>query len=229
MLVSIVVPVYNEENLLPTFLNALLSFLKKNLPSFELLVIENGSKDKSLEIANDFSRKNKKVKVFHLEKPSYGQALLYGIKKAKGKYLVIFNVDFWDKRFIELCQVNLLGYDLVIGSKNLPGSQDRRPFPRRLITQIFNFFLKIFFGFSGTDTHGVKVFHRGKILPLVRKCRLRTGIFDSELVLRAQRHGLKILELPVNVFEKRPNRFGLRRILTTPKDLLELYLVLHKK
>lgn len=226
MLASIVVPAYNEEELLPTFLKEVAFCLKKVCPDYEIIVVENGSQDKTLEVARSFSRGNKKVKVEHLAKAAYGGALIRGLKKAKGDYVVIFNVDFWDKRFIDLVKVDLLGYDIVTGSKNLPGSSDRRPLSRQLVTKSFSLLLRLFFGYKGTDTHGIKVLRRAKILPIIKKCRIKAGIFDSELLIKSQRQGLKVLELPVDISEKRPNRFGIKRVLETPKDIIKLYLAL---
>lgn len=229
MLISVIVPAYNEEKLLSDFLKEVTDCLKKNSPDYELIIVENGSQDKTLEIARSFAKENKKVKVEHLAKPGYGKALIRGLKKAKGKYVVLFNVDFWDKRFLDLVKVNLLGYDIVTGSKNLPGSRDRRPLTRRLVTKGLSCFLRLFLGFSGTDTHGIKVLRRSKILPILKKCKTETGIFDSELLIRSQRAGLKILALPVEVEEVRPNRFGIKRILDTPGDLYHIYIALKEK
>lgn len=225
-IISIIAPAYNEQNLLPEFVQELTSYLRKTWPNYELLIIENGSQDKTLKIASEISKKNKKVVVYHLSQPAFGQAIIYGLRKARGEYIVIFNIDFWDRRFIDLAQKDLLGNDIITGSKNLSDSYDQRPLSRQLVTKGFNFLLKVIFGYRGTDTHGIKVFRRKTVLPIVRKCKTKTGIFDSELLVRIQRAGLKILELPVEIMEKRPNRFGLKRILETPKDLLKLYLAL---
>lgn len=220
--ISVIVPAHNEEKLLPEFAREVTSYLEKNLPNYELLIVENGSTDKTLEIAKRFAQKNKRIKVYHLPKPSYGEAALRGFKEARGSYIIFFNVDFWDRRFIDLVKVDLLGYDVIAGSKNLPGSRDERPFSRRFISRGLNIFLKVFFGYPGTDTHGIKVFHQRRLLPILKRCKTKTGIFDSELLIRAQRKGLKILELPVEVVEKRPSRFGVRRILETPRDIWQL-------
>ena len=227
-LISIIVPAYNEEALLKEFLSEIIDFFNRKIPNYELLLIENGSQDKTLQIAKKFVLTNKRIKVFHLAKPAYGAALIFGMKKAKGDYLVIYNVDFWDRKFIELARVDLLGYDVVVGSKNLSGSEDRRPLGRRFVTKGFNFLLKILFGYKGTDSHGIKVLRRKTVMSIVKKCQTKTGIFDSEMMIRAQRAGRKILEVPVKVFEKRPNRFGYKRILTTPIDLVSLYFALKR-
>ncbi|MDP3888628.1 MAG: glycosyltransferase family 2 protein [bacterium] len=226
MLVSIVVPVYNEEKLLPDFVGEVVPYLKSNKFDYELIFIENGSSDATLAIATKFAKTNKNIKVFHLPQAGYGLALILGCKKARGEFVVIYNADFWDPKFIELTKVNLLNYDIALGSKNLTGSIDQRPLGRKIVTKGFNLFLNILLGFRGTDTHGIKVFKREFLLPVIRKCKTRTGIFDTELIVRAQRGGASILELPVEVIEKRPNRFGLIRILKTPADILRLYFIL---
>jgi len=226
MLISIIAPSYNEEELLPSFLKEVTSYLRKSNLAYEIIVVENGSQDKTLEIAQKIAKKNKMIRVESLQKAGYGRALIRGLKKARGNFAVIFNIDFWDGRFIELAKVDLLGYDIVTGSKNLPGSQDKRPLSRRLITKLFNLFLHIFLGYRGTDTHGIKVLRKSAISSVLKECRTNTGIFDSELLVRAQRKNLKILELPVEIQEKREARFGFKRLLETPKDIVKLYLAL---
>lgn len=229
MLLSIIVPAYNEEKLLPGFLKEVTAYLKKANPDYELIVVENGSQDRTLEIARIFAKKDKRIRVEHLSRPAYGKALIGGIKQARGDYVAIFNIDFWDERFIDIVKEDLLGYDIITGSKNLPESCDKRPLSRRLVTKGFNLFLRIFFRYKGTDTHGIKVLRRNIVMPIVKKCRTKTGIFDSEFLVRAQRVGLKILELPVEITEKRPNRFGIKRILETPGDIWNLCQALKRK
>jgi len=227
--ISVIVPAYNEEKLLPTFLKEITLALKKIGLSNEIILVENGSNDLTLNIARKFAIKNKNLKVLHLDNPGYGKALVHGLRAAKGQYWIIYNVDFWDKKFLDLTIIDLLGYDLIIGSKNLPGSKDDRSFIRRLITISFNFSLKILFGFQGTDTHGVKAIRSTKAIAILKQCKTNTGIFDSEFVIRLQRAGLNILELPVRITEKRANRFGIKRMFQTPGDLLMLYKALSIK
>ncbi len=227
MKLSVVLPAKDEERLLSVTLKDITSYLDIARLSYEVIVVENGSSDNTLEIAKEHARKNSRIKTECLPEPAYGKALIHGIKKAKGDYIVIFNVDFWEKKFVDLINVDLLGYDLVTGSKLLSWSRDKRSLTRKLITLFFNLFLKILFGFKGTDTHGIKVLKRNKILPIINKCRTETGIFDSELVIRSQRAGLDILELPVEVIEKRPSRFS-NRILQTPADIIKLYVALKR-
>ncbi len=78
----------------------------------------------------------------------------------------------------------------------------------------------VFLGFKGTDTHGVKLLRREKIIEIVQECQTDQEVFDTELILRAQKRGLKIKELPVIVREKRITRYSLiKRVPRTLKDL----------
>jgi glycosyltransferase involved in cell wall biosynthesis len=220
--VSVVVPVHNEEQLIETFLTEVSGGCEKWGLAYEIVVVENGSRDNTWKIIKEAAKKSDKIKPYHLSGPGYGVALLLGIEKAKGKYLVVFNVDFWEEKFLALVKVDLLNYDVVLGSKLLPGSKDYRQISRRLVTWAYNKFLRIFLGYQGTDTHGVKVMKRKAIMPIVKACVTRSGLIDSELMIRAYRKNLKILELPVAVREVRPGRFSYRRIWETPVDIWNL-------
>lgn len=221
--VSIIVPVHNEEELIKQFLKDVDNACSNLNLLYEIVVVENGSRDKTWQYLQEIAKENRKVRPIRLKTAGYGLAIITGIKKSLGEYGVIFNVDYWDDKFLMLTKANILGQDLVIGSKCLPGSLDLRSFRRRAITKAFNAFLKTFLGYRGTDTHGIKLLRLRTIMPILKLCKARTGIFDSELVIRSQRMGLKVLELPVTVKEIRPERFGLNRLFKTPLDVYNLY------
>jgi len=89
-----------------------------------------------------------------------------------------------------------------------------------LITKSFGLFLKLYFHYQGTDTHGLKVFDRKKLAPIIDECITEQEIFDTEFIIRAQYKGLKIKELPITVVEKRKSTYGiLKRICPTIKDI----------
>lgn len=226
-LVSIIAPAYNEEKILSSFINEVTRYLNKKY-NYELIIVDNGSEDKTLKIAKEHEERNKSIKVFHLPKPGYGIAAVYGFNKASGDYVVFFNIDFWDPKFLEITKVDLLGYDIIIGSKNLPGSEDERSLLRRAITKSYCWLLRLVFGYKGTDTHGIKVYRSDTAKKVFQKCQTRTGIFDTEIMIRSQRRGLKILELPVKVTEIRPTRFK-NRAFKTFGDIWQLYQALKTK
>jgi len=222
---TILVPVYNEEAILEKSIGGLLQEIdhRSSLGTYELILCENGSTDNTLLIASSMVSRWPSLRVIHLPNPSYGHALRHGISIAGGKHLVIFNADFWDVSFLDQALGHLGDYDIVIGSKNTFGASDRRPIHRRLITVSFNFLLRILFGFKGTDTHGIKAMKTDCAKTLASQCLTYAEIFDTELILRAQKAGLSISEIAVNVGETRPSRYSpLKRIPNTLFDLLTI-------
>lgn len=222
MKLSVILPARNEEYLIRQTLKDILSYLKKqNRGDYEILVVINGSSDSTDKYVSEFCSKESRVKKF-ASKPGYGIAIKKGLKEAKGKYVVIFNVDFYDLRMLDLASIDLYGKDLIVGSKMAHWSEDKRPMLRKFISFAFNLYLKLFYDFKGSDTHGIKIMRRTVVEKVLPKCRTSSGIFDTEFVLRAQRTGFKIADFPVAVEEKRPPRF-VQRLLQTPIDIISLH------
>jgi glycosyltransferase involved in cell wall biosynthesis len=95
-------------------------------------------------------------------------------------------------------------------------ARDKRPLPRRVATLPINGMLRVLLGFRGTDTHGLKAFRREALLPTVRNCQVDRDLFASEFVIRAQREGKRVTEIPVHIAEKRPPSINLfKRIKLT--------------
>jgi hypothetical protein len=134
-------------------------------------------------------------------------------------------VDFHVRALAELrCDAA----DMVIGSKAMRGAHDTRPLQRRLATKAYNRLLRITLGFRGTDTHGLKAFVRRPLLPVVAACVVEHDVFASELVIRAQRSGLRVREIPVEVHEKRaPSIHLLRRVPRVMRNLVRLMTSIH--
>ncbi len=224
--ISIVIPIYNEEAILASSVRALLEQLSKIgiYSDYEIVLCENGSTDNTLAIARQLERECDAIRVERLDTPSYGRALRHGILAAHGRVIFIFNADFWDVGFLESALILSKEFDLIIGSKQARGAIDRRPFARQFISRSFNLILKLFFGYEGTDTHGLKALNAARVVPLVSACRTTNDLFDSELILRAQRAGLRLHEIPVEIAEQRSARVGLfRRVPGTVKDLLKMW------
>jgi glycosyltransferase involved in cell wall biosynthesis len=227
MKLSILLPARNEEFLIKAVITDIVSFLKKRkITSYEILIIINGTHDKTADIVKGLEKTNKKIKLLKSQ-PGYGKALKAGLKKALGNYIIIFNVDFYDLKMIDLCDIDLYGKDFIIGSKMAHWSEDKRTIARKVISAIFNFYLKKAHKFKGSDTHGIKIMRREVVKKILNKCKTNSGIFDTEFVLRSQYGGYKFADFPVIVTEKRPPRFT-QRILQTPVDIYNLYLSLKK-
>lgn len=222
-LISIVIPAYNEADVLPSSVATVVAGLRERERSFELLVVENGSSDDTWAIAQRCEAEHDEVRALRIDQPNYGLALREGFLQARGEIVSNFDADYYDLAFLDRALVLLEGPDapvIVVGTKRGEGANDTRPLPRRLVTFIFSTILRIGFGLSVSDTHGMKAMRRTPLIGLVEICRFGTDLFDTELILRAERAGLATAEIPVVVEELRPSRTSiLRRV---PRSLLGL-------
>jgi glycosyltransferase involved in cell wall biosynthesis len=224
VLISVVVPVHNEEALLAELVQGITSGLAADYPDHELILCENGSADQTLTLAQALAAQDSRIVVLTSPQASYGAAIQGGILHSRGDRVVVFNADLWDLDFLRQSVALLDTYDMVVASKRHRDSHDRRPFNRRLITWSFNLALRLLFGFTGTDTHGMKAFRRARIAPIAARCITNREIFDTELILRGQRAGLTTVEVPVTVEETRPSRYSpMSRLPRTLNDLWRLY------
>ena len=219
-------PAHNEAGFLEQTLKVLVSALRERSLAFELLVVENGSTDSTLADARSFAANDPTVSVITRPVADYGEAMRAGILAAVGTVVVVFDVDYFDPGFVDVVLPLLTAADgpaIVVGSKRAPGTHDTRPWPRRAITAGFATVLRWGFGLRVSDTHGMKAMRRVAVEPIVARCRNGTDLFDTELVLRADRAGLAVAEVPVTVEERRPSRSPIaRRIARTVVGLVRL-------
>jgi glycosyltransferase involved in cell wall biosynthesis len=222
--VSIIIPAYNEadfaKNDLPPLMDWLDSAYGKN---YELIVVENGSTDGSLQILQDLAKSRLKLIVEHLDKASFGEPVRRGIEMAAGDVGVLLNADWLDRDFVLSGVEAAKKSDMVIGSKVLSRDLDHRPWVRRQASTALTLVLKHAFGFQFSDSHGLKAFRLGRVKPLATKCTMNE-IVESELLLRIQHSGLSISEIPVEISETRAPRVSfVKRIGSMGKELVALY------
>jgi glycosyltransferase involved in cell wall biosynthesis len=225
--VSIVVPVYNEAAFIPEALPLLVAAVDDAEPAAELILVENGSTDGTAEVARAVA--GARVTVISLPTPDYGAAMRHGFEVADGDWVVNFDIDYFSTSFLKTVLGQGSEVDLVIASKRDPNSSDRRPPLRRLATRVFNLLLATVLRSSVTDTHGMKGFRRPLVEDLVPKVVSTQDLFDTELVLRAERAGYHILEVPVEVVEMRSARSSLlKRVPRTLAGLFRLRRLLER-
>jgi glycosyltransferase involved in cell wall biosynthesis len=218
----VVMPAHNEESYLRDAVSTVVAGLRARGDDFEVLVVENGSTDRTAEVAAALAAQFPEVRVLHLGEADYGRALRTGFLAAAGGTVTNFDVDFVDLGFLDAADKLLEreGAAVVVGSKRGPGSEDDRNFARRLVTAVFSIVLHAGFGLQVSDTHGLKLLDRVALGGVVDACEFGGDIFDTELVLRAERRGLRVVELPVNVTDHRPPRTPIVRRI--PRSLLGL-------
>jgi glycosyltransferase involved in cell wall biosynthesis len=229
--ISIVMPAYNEARIIERSLANVLAGMRALGERFEVVVVENGSTDDTEERAGKVAANESEVRVLHLARADYGEALREGLLVASGDVVVNFDCDYYDVAFISQALARLRDPDapatVVVGSKRAPGSEDRRSWTRRMVTATFSTMLRVGFGVTVSDTHGMKALRRAPLLPVVARCRFGRDLFDTELILRAERAGLAVAEIPVDVEELRPARTPVaRRIPRTLFGLAHLWFVL---
>jgi glycosyltransferase involved in cell wall biosynthesis len=209
--VSIVIPVYNEEGILQGSVLELEKKLKAFGWSYELILCENGSRDRTVEIGKQMEAELPNVRMLSVGQPNYGLALKTGILEARGTFVICDEIDLCDTEFYAraLALLERTDTDLVVGSKAMVGSNDQRPLVRRLGTRVYNGLLRTVCQYRGTDTHGLKAFKREVLLDTARRCILDRDVFASEFVVRAHREKKKVVEIPFAVREKRPPSINL--------------------
>jgi glycosyltransferase involved in cell wall biosynthesis len=211
--ISVVIPIFNEASILETSVKELAGRLDALGWNYEIVLAENGSKDGTRALANALAQDSERVRVVCTDEPNYGKALKHGILSARAPVVLSDEIDLCDVDFhtraVALLAKN--GADLIVGSKVAGGAHDRRPLLRRAGTLAYTMFLRALLGFRGTDTHGPKVFRRATLLPTLERCVVDRDVFASEFVIRATRAGLRVVELPILVAEKRPPSVHLLR------------------
>jgi glycosyltransferase involved in cell wall biosynthesis len=215
--VSIVIPVYNEEGILREAITDLLA----GLP-------ENGSSDRTVEIAELLSAERSEIRAFSLGEPNYGKALRRGILEARGTWVICEEIDLCDGDFHRRALDHLRhgDADMVVGSKAMKGASDHRPLFRRAATRVLNGMLRVAVDFRGTDTHGLKAFRRETLLPVVEACVIDRDLFASELVIRAGQR-VRVMEIPIRLAEKRPPAINLvKRVPNVLRGMAKLTYVI---
>jgi len=223
--ISIVIPIYNEEGILHSAVVDLRERLGPLQWSYEFFLAENGSKDRTIEIAKQLSEKYPEVTYLSMGEPNYGGALREGIRRARGEIILCDEIDLCDTEFHQRAVALLSSdtYDMVIGSKLIAGAEDERPWARHAASLFYTGLLRTMLGFKGTDTHGLKAFQKKKLIEHVDACLVEKDVFASEFVIRAYRANLRIHEIPVRVMEKRPPSINLfKRVPNVLKSVAKL-------
>ncbi|GEL75105.1 MULTISPECIES: glycosyltransferase family 2 protein [Myxococcus] len=226
---TVVIPVYNEESIIASAAEELRQGLDARGLDYEIIFAENGSRDATPAILEGLCANNPRLRWFHSETPNYGVALKAGILKARGTYVICDEIDLCDLTFYDaaLPRLERGEADMVVGSKAAKGASDQRPLIRRAATRVHNKLLKVALGFQGTDTHGLKAFRREALLPVIQKCVVDMDVFASEFVIRAWREGLRVMEIPIQLHEKRqPSIHLFKRVPNVLKNVGKLFYVI---
>ncbi|MBI2424121.1 MAG: glycosyltransferase family 2 protein [Candidatus Hydrogenedentes bacterium] len=224
---SLIVPIFNEEEILISRVETLLSAIEASYGPAEILLSENGSMDRTKTIARELAAKHPQVRALIDDGGAcYGRALLEGMRAAAHDEAAILELDYLDLDFLDRGYEELARYDLVIGSKKLSPGIDRRPLSRRVFTELYNFLLRHACKVPLTETHGLKVFRISRLLPLAEVCQTKGAVWPSELCVRAALSPeISVKEIPLSLplTEIRTTRLRpLSRLRRTLEDIAKL-------
>lgn len=200
---SVVIPCFNEERRLEKNLNIKLDYLKKQKYSWEIILVNDGSTDKTQQIINKFVKNNKFIKYISINpNQGKGNAVKEGMIITKGKYNLFTDVDN-STSMEELSKMlkNMQKNNIIIASRYLKKSKInlKQNFFRRFLSRMGNFFVRIVLGISYKDTQcGFKLFDRKSVEVIFPKLKIKRWGFDLEILSLARKYQLKVLELPVN-------------------------------
>lgn len=206
--ISIVIPVYNEDDILEENINTLAKYFDSVIGQgkWQFVIVDNGSVDATPQILKDLLPKYPPSKSVHEPIPNYGNALRAGLLAADTPYAHIIDIEQWDMHFLEWAWKKRDEFDVFIGSKRSdPTISQQYPY-RRLLSWGLNALLQLFFGYMGTETHGPKVINLNAVRDIVKSCVCDRGQFDTEIVLRSLRGSYRVAEAPIEFCEQRPPR-----------------------
>lgn len=206
-MISVVIPAYNEENNIGRTLNELIMYMKNNIYPYEIIVVDDGSTDKTREIVDSYAnvRINKRR-----QNEGKGYSVKEGMLMAKGDYAIFMDADSpipLDE--IYKLYTNAEEFDVVIGSKYLPESKYEQSKVRLVVGKLFRTFVHVLFNIRVTDTQcGLKMFSKKAIDIIFPKSRIRGYGFDVELLLLATKNNLDIKEVPVTLYKHYANQLN---------------------
>ena len=227
---SIVIPIYNEEEILEESLNNVLSMCERTNIDFEIILSENGSSDNTKNIASEIAKSSKNIKIIEHDTPNYGEALKRGFLACTNEIIISFDIDYYSEKFLLECLRLESQFSGIIASKRMAKSEDGRRLIRKLATGFFVIILKILFGTNLSDTHGMKGVKKASVDRFIQKVVSTQDLFDTELLIRIEKSGQEFKEVPAKINEIRPSvSLIYKRIPRTIRSLLNLRLVLYRE
>lgn len=204
MEISVIIPAYNEEKrITPTIHSIVDYFDTSKIKNYEIIVVLDGSRDKTLEVVTKLSKKYKKIKIIDNKiNRGKGAVVKQGVLESKGKYVLFMDadnsthIDELDK----ILPVMRQGVDIVVGSRDMQDSkiEVRQARYKELLGDLGNYWIQILLVGGIKDTQcGFKVFSGDVARHIFSPLTMKGWSFDIELLALARYFGYSIKEMPV--------------------------------
>ena len=202
---SIILPAYNEEQVISSSIDKVYNFFKSMNKTFEIIIADDGSSDNTVNIVNSKMKKIKELKLFSNNiNQGKGSVLSGSLPIAKGKIVAFIDSDLAIDINLFHVMVKSLddGFDIAIASKHISGSVVEYSFLRSVFSNCYAFAARILLGVNIKDYQcGFKAFNPkvlSRILPLVKS---KSWSWDTEFLVKASWLGFRIKELPAVVVD----------------------------
>ena len=228
MHLSVIIPAYNEENRLSFTLKDIDRYLSRQNYEYEILVVDDGSKDRTVEVVRSLVLKIKNLVITgYKNNRGKGYAVRFGMLEAKGDYRLFTDAD----NSTSINQIEKMwpyfkkGYDVIIGSRDIKGAVLDPPqswLRNFLFGEGFKLYRKIIVGlWKIEDTQcGFKGFTKKAAELIFSKTRIERFAFDPETLVLAKKQGYKIKEIPIYWKNDLSSKVNFKSILRMAKDML---------
>ena len=229
MYLSVVIPAYNEEKRLPRTLIEIDKYLRKWPKEYEIIVVNDGSKDGTSDVVRKLQSKIANLKLIdNKENRGKGYVVRQGLLSAQGEIRLFSDAD--NSTSIDHIEKMLpwfeRGFDIVIGSRDIKGAvlDPPQPFFRRFVGNIFNLMVQIIVGLWGIwDTQcGFKAFSEKAAKDILPRCKVDRWAFDPEILIIGKKLGYKIKEVPVRWANDPNSKVKLKSIFRMAWDLFRI-------
>lgn len=224
-LLSIIIPAHNEQNRLPRTLEQVFDFLDRQEYRSEVLVVENGSTDRTFELAQNYASQNKLLRVIREQQRGKGLAVRRGMLEAQGEYRLMCDADLSMpiEEVGKFLPPALQKFDIAIASREAPGAvRYDEPFYRHMGGRLINLVIRLLILPGLQDTQcGFKCFRAGAAEDLFRRQTLSGWSFDIEILFIARKHGYTVREVPIDWYYRPESKVN--ALIDAPRMIRDIF------
>ncbi len=226
--ISVIIPAYNEAGIIEGSLNETIRVFNNFGCKYEIVVVDDGSSDNTFQNILKVSSRHTNIIVKQLKtNRGKGRALKVGFRQCGGEYVVFLDADMelhpaQLQTFFDIMRLDEA--DVVIGSKRHPNSRLNYPLQRKIISSVYFFLIKIFFGLPIGDTQtGLKLFKYEVLKRVFPRILVKAFGYDLEILVNVHQLGYRIAEAPIVLDTQRYGRIGMDSIWITWQDTMAIW------